>query len=69
VGKVTKVSGPTNSIVVAQDSFGKLTVTFADGHNKTTGSAGVLENAQTGKGFFMPNFPLSLTNSGSIKVQ
>jgi hypothetical protein len=28
-----------------------------------------LENAQTGEGFFIPTFPLGLTNSGSIKVQ
>jgi hypothetical protein len=69
--KATKASGPTNSIVVAQDPFGKLTVTFGNGNAKktTVGSVGTLENAQTGEGFFLPNFPLGLTDSGSIKVQ
>jgi hypothetical protein len=71
LGKATKVSGSTNSIVVAQDPFGKLTVTFGNGNAKKTtiGSAGTLENAQTGEGFFLPTFPLGLTDSGSIKVQ
>jgi hypothetical protein len=69
--KATKLSGPTNSIVVVQDPFGKLTVTFGNGSAKKTtiGYAGTLEDAQSGEGFFIPTFPLGLTNSGSIKVQ
>jgi len=67
----SKVSGPTNSIVVTQDPFGKLTVKFGNGNAKavTVGSAGTLESSQSGAGFFIPTFPLGATDSGSINVQ
>ena len=69
--KATKVNGPTNSIVVSQDPYGKLTVKFGNGNAKatTTGYAGVLEDAQTGAGFFIPTFPTGATDSGTITVQ
>src|SRR5206468_1611445 len=66
-GKATKVSGPTNTIVVVQDPFGKLTVTFGNGNGKKTsvGVAGTLESSQSGAGFFIPTVG---TDSNGIDV-
>jgi hypothetical protein len=66
--KATKVSGSTNSIVVAQDPFGKLSITFGNGNAKKTsvGVAGTLESSQSGAGFFIPAVG---TDSNGIDVQ
>jgi hypothetical protein len=64
---VPDINNSTNKITIHQDATGLLLVTYGTGVKTTTatGSAAVLESAQTGAGFFLPK--LGNTN-GLIEI-
>lgn len=66
---VTSAPHSTNSIAITQTASGVLNVTFGNGNARktTTGHAAVLEDTQTGGGYFLPS-PTGSTDTGIIRI-